>query len=255
MTTPRTLGGLVLSALLATVGCSEDPGRSPGDAARADWGGAFDGALDQLPADSVADAFAGEASAPDLAPPQPDTRPTSSERLLFDKKGLKFTAGDKGFLPLIQPGDTLPVSNWSKPRDYYNGEMHIRYVISAPPKQAAGKLQTCIWTMGNADGDGKNYFPESCADQVAHKGVGTYLGQKLVPAKWWKHSGVPLVFAHPERFLIRAVLRGASGCNVTTYSVAGACWGEWPKYQNMTFRITIVMVAKGDTFSGWTSYP
>ena len=71
----------------------------------------------------------------------------------------------------------------------------------------------------------------------------------------WKNANVLLVFAHPERFLIRTVLRGPSGCNVITYNVTGSCWNLWPDYQNMQYRVTIVMLAKGDTFSGWSDYP
>jgi len=65
----------------------------------------------------------------------------------------------------------------------------------------------------------------------------------------------PLDYSHPERFLIRVVLRGESGCNVTRYNVDGACWDEWPNYENMNFRVTIVMVALGESFSGWSNYP
>jgi hypothetical protein len=187
---------------------------------------------------------------------QGDTQPKpTTELLLFDGDNLQFTTADNGFHPLINPGDTLPAANWLTPNDYYNGEFQIRYVIKSPPDQAAGRLQTCIWTMGNGDGDGKNYFPESCSSQVSHTGVGEYFNTKLDPASWWKKDGVPLDFTHPEWFLIRVVLRGTSGCNVTTYNVSNGCWSEWPKYQNMKFRVTIVLVAKGTTFSGWQSYP
>ncbi len=51
------------------------------------------------------------------------------------------------------------------------------------------------------------------------------------------------------------MLRGESGCNVTRYSVSGACWDQWPSYEDMSFRVTIVMVGAGETFSGWASYP
>ena len=244
-------------ALVTVVGCSEtttprgDTG--PADGSSADQHidlAAVDGRLD-LPADvapeSSVDSF-GADTAPDLA-----TSPR--EVLLFDKPGLKFKETDRGFLPLIEPGDPLPMADWATPHDFYDGELRIRYAISAPATQAAGKLQVCIWTMGNADGDGKNYFPESCSDSVSHTGVGTYFNKKLVPSTWWKHSGVPLVFAHPERFLIRVVLRGASGCNVTNYNVSNGCWDQWPQYRDMTFRVTLVMVAKGSTFSGWSNYP
>jgi hypothetical protein len=188
----------------------------------------------------------------DVPPPPP------SELLLFDGDDRQFTYDDSGFHVLINPGDSIPADNWLDPVDYYNGEFQIRYVINGPSDQAAGVLQVCIWTMGD-DGDGRNYFPESCGAQIPHEGVGEYLNStvpdRLSPESWWKNEGVPLDFTHPERFLIRVVLRGESGCNVTRYDVSGACWDEWPLYENMNFRVTIVMVPAGETFSGWDSYP
>ncbi|HUU02258.1 MAG TPA: hypothetical protein VM425_12515 [Myxococcota bacterium] len=179
----------------------------------------------------------------------------SSEMLLFDGDGRQFSYDDSGFHVLINPGDQLPADNWLDPVDYYNGEFHVRYVINSPADQPAGMLQTCIWTMGD-DGVGGDYFPESCGQQVSHTGPGEYfVTASLSPAAWWKNGGVPLDYSHPERFLVRVVLRGESGCNVTRYNVDGACWDEWPNYENMNFRVTIVMVAAGESFSGWSNYP
>ena len=244
--------------LMLLMGCSEDLLR------RADRGpAALDLAahLERAVTDHGGELPIHDASPVDLPPGAPDARPADSappppqEMLLVDKKNLQFVTKDNGFLALVKPGDPLAVKNWLTPVDYYNGEFQIRYVISAPTNQKAGQLQTCIWTIGNADGDGKDYFPESCSAQVPHSGVGTITNTKLVPASWWKKDGVPLDYSHPERFLVRAVLRGSSGCVVTTYPVPGACWNEWASFQAMIFRVTIVMVPKGKTFSGWAAYP
>jgi hypothetical protein len=178
----------------------------------------------------------------------------ASEVLLFDGSDLSFTHADNGFHPLIVNGDPLPMNNWLNPIDYYHGEIHIRYVITGPDEQEAGRLQICIWTMGN-DGDGRNYFPESCSAQVHHNGVGEYFDNRSVPSGWWNLGGKALDYSRPDRFLIRVVLRGASGCSVTRHSVKRQCWEDWPKYKNMMFRTTIVMVGEGDVFSGWQNYP
>jgi hypothetical protein len=176
----------------------------------------------------------------------------------YDGDDLQFTYEDSGFHTLIEPGDPIPAADWLDPVDYYNGEFQIRYVINGPSDQAAGILQTCIWTLGD-DGDGRDYFPESCGSFISNDGPGEYLNSSepdtLAPSTWWKNEDVPLDFSHPERFLIRVVLRGASGCNVTRYDVSGACWDEWPSYENMNFRVIIVMVGAGETFSGWSNYP
>jgi hypothetical protein len=191
----------------------------------------------------------------DDAGPVDDGPGPGTEMLLFEGDGRQFTYADSGFHVLINPGDQLPADNWLEPVDYYNGEFHVRYVINSPADQQAGRLQTCIWTMGD-DGVGGNYFPESCGQQVSHSGPGEYfVTANLTPADWWKYQGVPLDYSHPERFLVRVVLRGTSGCNVTRYDVDGACWDEWPTYENMNFRVTIVMVGAGEAFSGWGNYP
>jgi|GEM_PF-6423337 len=180
----------------------------------------------------------------------------NAEMLLLDQHH-QYLESEKGFKVLINAGDPIPSSNWISPRDFYNGEFRIRYIIESPANQRAGALQTCIWTMGNADGDGRDMFPEACAGQVRHSGVGTYYDTQLIPKNWWKNDGVPLDFSHPERFMLRTVLRADINnlCVVTTYPVPGACWDQWSNYANMNFRVTIVMVAKGTTFSGWENYP
>jgi hypothetical protein len=185
--------------------------------------------------------------------PAPPPTPTG-ELLLYDGTDLRFSETDRGFLPLIEPGDPLPLDNWLSPTDYYNGQLQIRYTILGPEDQAAGKLQTCIWTMNGAYG-GRDYYPESCSSQVSHNGPGSSYNTALAPASWWKLDGQPLDFTKPERFLIRVVLRGTSGCNVTSYSVSNGCWDEWATYSAMTFRVTMVMVPKGASFSGWQNYP
>ena len=257
---------LFISALLI-LGCkgSVDPQDEPKDAEEqtGDPDGADDGAMDDGDAQGD-DAQMGDDAGPsgddagpggDDAVPGDDASDPVAEMLLFDGDGRQFTYADSGFHVLINPGDQIPAPDWLSPVDYYNGEFHVRYVINSPSDQAAGQLQTCIWTMGD-DGVGGDYFPESCGQQVAHSGPGEYfVTSRLTPADWWKLDDVPLDYSHPERFLVRVVLRGTSGCNVTRYNVTGACWDQWPDYENMNFRVTIVMVGAGETFSGWGNYP
>lgn len=264
---------LCLSVLLV-LGCSQgqvNPQDEPRDAEEdaGDPDGGDDGALDDGDAQGDDAQMGDDAQSGDDAQPGDDAGPgdpgddraedgdgpgPSTEMLLFEGDGRQFTFDDSGFHVLINPGDQLPSGNWLDPVDYYNGEFHVRYVINSPADQQAGKLQTCIWTMGD-DGVGGNYFPESCGQQVSHTGVGEYfVTNNLTPASWWKLDGVALDYSHPERFLVRVVLRGESGCNVTRYNVTGACWDEWSKYENMNFRVTIVMVGAGETFSGWGNY-
>jgi hypothetical protein len=260
---PLVIGAL----LLLSAGCSSD--KDKGDAGEDTDAGDSDVLQDDA-GETPVDAPDGQDPAPDDIPTEGEADvnldipgedvppPPPSEVLLYDGDGLQFTYEDSGFHALIEPGDPIPAADWLDPVDYYNGEFQIRYVINGPSDQAAGILQTCIWTMGD-DGDGRDYFPESCNAFVSHDGPGEYLNSAdpgtMPPSAWWKNEDVPLDFAHPERFLVRVVLRGADGCNVTRYDVSGACWDRWPAYENMNFRVTIVMVGAGETFSGWSTYP
>lgn len=246
-----TVGFLVGIVAASGLGaCSDDESSTHSPAADAAAGGSAQGGSG--PADASSDA---EPPADASGGGEPDAVAPPGELVLYDGASEQFTVEDNGFHGLLMPGDQLPAANWSSPVDYYQGQMQIRYVISAPADQAPGVLQVCIWTLGSEDGDGRDYFPESCSGFVAHDGVGEYVDDGQVVSDWWQNEDVPLDFSHPERFRVGAVLRGASGCNVTTYDVDGACWDEWPTFQDMVFRVTMVMVPPGETFSGWASYP
>jgi hypothetical protein len=177
-----------------------------------------------------------------------DSTKPAGEVVLYDGDNLKFTVADNGFHYVITAGDPLPLANWMSPTNYYDGQMQIRYLIRGPAGQKPGKLQVCFWTM-------PSWQPESCSPNVLFTGVGTFLNPALVPSAWWKNANVPLDFSHPEKLTAGVVLRGTSDCCVTTFSDPDACWEQWPDFQAMTFRLTMVMVPKGATFSGWQSYP
>jgi len=195
-----------------------------------------------------------------VPPPPPPPNPEGGEFLLFDQASLSFETQHRGFYPLIEPGDALPASNWLSPKDYFNGEFHVRFVIENAPTVPKGKLQVCIWNMGDVDNSGPRFFPENCAPSIEHSGVGTYTLaphqlRGLIPTNWHRKDGKELDFERPDRFLIRVVLRGENGCNVTPITtVEKRCPELFPAYDDMRFRTTIAMVPQGETFSGWGSY-
>ena len=140
MKVSRTLSAALALATMLLAACSEEVTPRPGDDAAAveagdasltDQGPGLDGPGDSVTLDdspSTVDLAPGVDAkpVPDANKPTPDFKPTpdskptltSSEFLLFDKKGLQFTAADKGFHALINPSDPLPVKNWSTPKDY-----------------------------------------------------------------------------------------------------------------------------------------
>ncbi|MFC1649624.1 hypothetical protein ACFL2C_02870 [Patescibacteria group bacterium] len=173
----------------------------------------------------------------------------AEEILLIDQE-VQFTHADNGFHVLKNNGENIPGApiNWLNPDDYYNGMWHFRYEILNPPlNNTPGRLQTCIWNM-------PGHSPEICADQTPHDGtVGAFFANEA-PVDWWRNGGVPLSFSNSTPFLIRAVLRGENGCNVTRHAVARPCWELFPLYEPMRFRVSVVMVSADDTFSGWEAF-
>ncbi len=172
---------------------------------------------------------------------------TGDEKIVFNDD-VQFTQSDGGFHVLKSAGSGIPglPVNWLAPNNYYNGTWHFRYQIHTHPTNTPGKLQVCIWNM-------PGFKPESCGGKVGHTGVGTYT-YSSVPAEWWKKDGVPLDFSNSASFLIRVILLGENNCIVTNKNVPKPCPELFPQFAQMRFKLTIVMVPSGKTFSGWSNY-
>jgi len=194
---------------------------------------------------------------PTSVPTDEVTEPTESisgprinnkgEMILYDDE-VQFTHSDNGFYVVKKDGTLLPdmPQSWTTPHDYYNGSWEARYEITEHPSGRVGRLQLCVWNM-------PGFYPETCSKQTRHNGVGTYT-MSHTPAAWWKLDGVPVDYTNPESFLIRTVLRGENGCNVTRHNVQRGCWDLWSDFEQMKFNLTIVLVPDGVDFSGWDSF-
>lgn len=206
-------------------------------------------------------------SEPTPTPTSPPTNPNAKELKLIDRE-VQFAKSDNGFHVLKANGANIPgiPVNWKSPDNYYDGEWHFRYtIVNQDSTPTAGALSTCIWNM-------PGFHPENCAGNISHDGkVGTSKTLSSSPKDWWKNGSDPLDFSNSTPFLMRVVLRGETSCNVTGHCVAKPCepTGEvctngkkkgdytsaFAKYDEMKFRLTIVMVPQGKTFSGWQNYP
>lgn len=190
-------------------------------------------------------------------PAQPTATPTNgptprpgNELILYDRV-TQFIESDSGFHEIKDNGVNVPglPTNWLSPVDYFNGQWYMRYQIVQHPSNTPGRFQTCIWQM-------PGYTPEICPSTRPFGGVGSTITYNQAPANWALITGPTYPdFTNPRNFKIRVVLRGEDRCNVTQYDVAGSCWNQWPLFQQMRFRLTIVMVSAGSTFSGWQNYP
>lgn len=192
----------------------------------------------------------GATNTPRPSPTNPPDQ-TGEEKIVFNDD-VQFTQSDGGFHVLKSAGSGIPglPVNWLSPTNYYNGTWHFRYVIHSHPTNTAGKLQVCIWNM-------PGFKPESCGGKVAHQGVGTYT-YSSVPSSWWKKDGVPLNFSNSSSFLIRVILlglqSGGNDCIVSNKNVPRPCPEQFQNFAQMKFKLTIVMVPQGQTFSGWNNY-
>lgn len=183
--------------------------------------------------------------------PNANATPGPHTKVLFDEE-IQYTEADNGFHTLKNQGENPlgPLINWQSPKDYYNGIWYFRYKITqADASVATGRMQMCIWNMpGN--------FPENCAPNITHTGaLNNVVTISQSPAQWYKKNETPLNFTNSTPFRIRTVLRGPNGCNVTRHDVAKPCWDQWPNYDTMRVKLTVVMVPVGETFAGWQAYP
>ncbi len=163
-----------------------------------------------------------------------------------------FTESDKGFLNFQFKSSSPP--NWLSPKNYFDGEWYFRYEVIGIPTSTTYKLSTCIWS----DWNWPTSWNETCHDATpALNGKGVYFHTSS-PSDWWKKDGVGVNFAKPynikELGIVLWGVNGGGNCNVTPYIVANGCNYLAPKLTPMKIRVTIVAVAAGQTFSGWSNY-
>lgn len=228
-----------------------------------DFGGIMH-ALDDVPSPSSSPSpLASPSSSPSASPsnwpsPTPSNPPVNDEVVLLDET-MKFEYNDSGFHRLIDFDDPLPAGvplNWKQPVNYWTGIWQYRIQILEHPTDRNGQLQLCLWNI-------IDFTPENCAFNIDHTGVGTYLHASTPSIKgygnggWAYIKGGPLDFLTPDNYRTSIILRHSSGCTVTKKNVEKPCANYdtfFDYYKDMRFRITVVMVPGGATFSGWTNY-
>jgi hypothetical protein len=172
----------------------------------------------------------------------PDAR--AAELLVFDWNKAA-TQANHGF-PWDSPPKASANGDWTKPADYASGTLHYRVEIKSQPVAQDMKLQFCFWQ--------KTPSRENCGPLKAMKGTpGTVVTWSCDVTKMWKKDGNPVEWTLPRQRNGVAV-KDASGKPVSDYS--GWNWnGHDPaKWYPLDLRFTVVVVSKGSTFSGWSSY-
>ncbi len=175
---------------------------------------------------------------------------------LFDEI-VQFTSSDNGFHRLHEGNSPWPAHvpvNWKEPVDYFNTQWQYRIQVIANPTNQASKLQLCFWKIPGFD-------PENCAFNISQTGIGiyTYASNPSINGAnnggWARISGTVLSFTDPETYRASIILRGPGNCVVTTKGqVANKCPELFDRLKDMRFKLTVIMVPAGQSFSGWGNY-
>jgi phage-related protein len=180
------------------------------------------------------------------ATPAPTTSPPNNnnkELLVYDwnKPVLK---SDKGF-----PWDTPPMENgnWITPINYAEGTFYFRAEVRKMPTNKDMRLQFCIWQYKNT--------LENCSrtELISYKGSKVVATWSQDVQKLWKKNGNIIDWANP-RMRNGTPIKTSQGLPVSPFNNWN--WnGENPDHWfPMDLRFTVVVVAKGQTFSGWDKY-
>lgn len=186
------------------------------------------------------------------SPPPPTATPGSGgggggkELLVFDWN-QPVTTKHHGF-PFNQP--PIANGNWVTPVNYAQGTLYYRVEIFSQPTAQNMQLQFCFWQEKN----GYNFELENCGPTKSVRGAAGTVATWSVPVgDMWKRNGKSIEW-NRARFRNGAAIKNSRGLPVSDYN--GWKWnGEDPaKWYPLNMRFTVVVVAKGSTFSGWNNY-
>jgi len=181
---------------------------------------------------------------------------SQGEIKLFDEI-IQFSSSDNGFHRLHEGNTDWPThvpSNWKQPTDYFNSTWQYRIQVTANPTNQASKLQLCFWKI-------PGFSPENCAFNIDQNGIGTYTYASSPAINgasnngWARINGGALDFLNPREYRASIILRGPGNCVVTTKGqVSNKCPELWNSLKDLRFKLTVIMVPSGRTFSGWSNY-
>ncbi len=186
------------------------------------------------------------------ATPQPSATPPPgggggrNEMVVFDWNG-PVTEAQRGF-----PYDQPPRANgdWTSPVNFAQGTLQYRVEIRSQPRPQNMRIQFCFWQAKN----GNNFALENCGPQQSMYGVpGAVATWSVGVADMWKLGGKSIEW-NRARYRNGAAIKNSAGEPVSNYN--GWNWnGENPAFwYPLNMRYTVVVVAKGATFSGWSNY-
>jgi hypothetical protein len=169
---------------------------------------------------------------------------TANELLVF-QVDRAVTVADRGF-PRDDPPKAAANGNWVSPTNFAEGTFHYRVQIRSQPKAQNMRIQFCAWQ--------DQFVLESCGSQKDIRGdAGTVATWSQPVDDIWKKNGIGVDWRRPRQRYGLAI-KNAQGLPVSNF--LGWNWnGENPaNWYPLDMCTTVVVVAKGATFSGWQNY-
>ncbi len=169
---------------------------------------------------------------------------TANELLVF-QVNRAVTVADRGF-PRDDPPKAAANGNWVSPTTFAEGTFHYRVQIRSQPKAQNMRIQFCAWQ--------DQFVLESCGSQKDIRGdAGTVATWSQPVDDIWKKNGIGVDWRRPRQRYGLAI-KNAQGLPVSNF--LGWNWnGENPaNWYPLDMCTTVVVVAKGATFSGWQNY-
>ncbi|HRW05187.1 MAG TPA: hypothetical protein P5121_08850, partial [Caldilineaceae bacterium] len=169
----------------------------------------------------------------------------NGNELLVFQVDRTVTTSDRGF-PRDDPPKASANSNWQSPVNYAQGTFYYRVQIRNQPRPQNMKIQFCAWQ--------DRFVLESCGGMANVRGdAGTVVTWSQNVQDIWKKDNVGVDWTRPrQRYGI--AIKNAQGQPVSDFQ--GWNWnGENPnQWYPLDMCVTVVVVAKGSTFSGWNNY-
>jgi hypothetical protein len=157
------------------------------------------------------------------------------------------------------PGRRTYPENWVRPNDYWSGTWQCRYEFKQRPAERPGLIQLGIWSEMR---DNWKTWRETISTPVAFHGrTGVFFGDADdSPARtWWRlKKDEPVDFARVRDFTrIGFIMRNERKKVLHPAKHLGNKSGWLDRredYYPCVLRATVVAVAAGRTFSGWSGY-
>jgi hypothetical protein len=172
-------------------------------------------------------------------------RPSANELLMFDWDGpvTKDEHGMPGLDEAILPWAN---GNWTTPVDFAQGTLHYRVQVSSQPVTQQMKMQWCAWQDNSAKLNCGTIRDVSGA-------TGTVVTWSSRVQDMWEEGGVSIDWTR-ARQAYAAVIKNSSGQPVSDLDDWNWSGEDPDAWYPLDMRFSVVAVADGATFSGWTTW-